>query len=217
LNEPIARQTIMTTTANQAHRFNPHSRRQAGRRGVATLWIILWLPAVLCLLGVVVEMGNLLLARVELTNALEAAALAGVDEWGDRVASSTVNTSTERDAGRTRAVEFVEANTVTGQSLVGSVAANGGGSDANDNATYAGSVVILGRADLVTFDFDAGDDPTDLPVGDFAVHVQATISINSIIGTFCGVAVGPFDVTAQATARYAGGMPKLYRPSSFTP
>lgn len=182
---------------------------------MATLWIILWLPAVLCLLGIVVEMGNLLLARVELTNALEAAALAGADEWGDLVAISSMNTTVERDAARSRAVELYEANTVVGQSLAGNVAANGGGSGANDNVTCTGSVVILGRADTGTLDFNAGLDPVTTS-GDFAVHVQASKSINSIIGTFCGVAVGPFNVTAQSTARYDGGAAKLYRPTSFT-
>lgn len=205
----------MTTTANQARRFTTHSRRLGRRRGVATLWIILWLPAVLCLLGVVVEMGNLLLARVELTNALEAAALAGVDEWGDLFASTTMNTSVQRDAARSRAVGLLEANTVVGQSLVSNVAANGGGSGANDNVTCTGNVVILGRADTTSLDFNAGMDPTT-PGGNFAVHVQASKSINSIIGTFCGVAVGPFNVTAQTTARYDGGSAKLYQPSSFT-
>ncbi len=54
-------------------------RGKRARRGAATLWIILCLPAVLCLIGVVVETGNLLLARIELTNALEAGALSGAD------------------------------------------------------------------------------------------------------------------------------------------
>ncbi len=53
------------------------------RRGIATLWTILFTPILLILLFITVEVGNMWLARVELENGLEAAALAAVKEWGD--------------------------------------------------------------------------------------------------------------------------------------
>jgi hypothetical protein len=73
--------------------FLPFSRRSktslAGRRGFATLWLILTLPIFLILFGFVVELGHLWLARVELENALEAAARAAVKAWGDAGGGST--------------------------------------------------------------------------------------------------------------------------------
>jgi Flp pilus assembly protein TadG len=184
-------------------------RGKRARRGAATLWIILCLPAVLCLIGVVVETGNLLLARIELTNALEAGALSGVDEWSD-----FGNTPANRTASRSRAVALVASNTMTGTSLSGAVSANGGGGGANENSTCTGNVVILGSGSNAALDFNAGTDPT-LPGRYFAVRVQASMSVNSIIGTLCGVAVGPFNVTTEATAgKLGGGITKLYSPSS---
>jgi Flp pilus assembly protein TadG len=202
----------MSNKACQTYRRNrPTWRRKRARRGAATLWIILWIPAVLCLLGTVVETGNLLLARIELTNALEAGALSGADEWGD----SGVNTSVSRTAARDRAVALIESNTMTATSLRGSVSKNVGVAGVNENLVCTGNVVILGAADTGMLDFDASIDP--MAAGqDFAVRVQATVSVNSIIGTFCGVAVGPFSVTAEATARYDGGATKLYSPTSVT-
>ena len=59
------------------------STRQADRRGVVTFWTILCVPLLLIILGVVVEINRLWQARVQLENALEAAALATVQHWGD--------------------------------------------------------------------------------------------------------------------------------------
>jgi Flp pilus assembly protein TadG len=66
----------------------PHSVRRnlprlAARRGSATLWMLIWVPCLLVLLSVLLNVANLWLARVELETALEAAALAAVKEWGD--------------------------------------------------------------------------------------------------------------------------------------
>lgn len=59
------------------------------RRGAATLWLLLVLPVLLILLCFVVEMGNVWLARAELEDSLESAALAAVKEWGDANGGST--------------------------------------------------------------------------------------------------------------------------------
>lgn len=53
------------------------------RRGVALLWLIIALPALLLFLVMVVEIGNLWLARLELEQSLEANALAAVHEWAE--------------------------------------------------------------------------------------------------------------------------------------
>ncbi len=53
------------------------------RRAMVSLWTLLMIPALLVLFAVVVEGVHLWLARVELENALEAAALAAVKEWAE--------------------------------------------------------------------------------------------------------------------------------------
>ncbi len=77
------------------------------RRGIATLWTILFIPVLLLLFIIAVEAGYLWLSRVELENALEAAALAAVKEWGDANGGSTW---VPRQIG----VEYAAANTING-------------------------------------------------------------------------------------------------------
>ena len=57
--------------------------RDPRRKGVATVWLIATGPALLLLLILVTDIGNVWLARIELVNACEAAALAGAKVWGD--------------------------------------------------------------------------------------------------------------------------------------
>jgi Flp pilus assembly protein TadG len=180
------------------------------RSGVSTLWLILTLPVALCLLGVVVETGNLWLARVELTNALEAATLAGVDQWGD----AGGNTMADRNTARATAVTFALTNTVNDWPV--GVGANGGGAAPNDNASYSGNVIVLGAYHPGTRQFDGTLDPQTAGY-DFAVNARATVPVNSIIGSFCGVTFSPLNVTTQVTARYDAGQPKLVRVDSFVP
>lgn len=60
------------------------------RQGIAVVWLLLALPVLLILLCLVVEAGNLWLARVELKHAMESAALAAVKEWGDAGGGDTL-------------------------------------------------------------------------------------------------------------------------------
>ncbi len=70
---------------NQTHNSNHNDlagRRGSRRRGISVMWLVLWMPVLLIMLAIVVNLANLWLARVELENALEAAALAASKEWG---------------------------------------------------------------------------------------------------------------------------------------
>lgn len=147
------------------------------------------LPIGVCFIASVVELGHLWIARVELKNALEAAALAGADEWGD--------TGVNNDA-RNRAVELAAANNVAGTPLT--VAANGGGGDANGNNSCNGNVVILGQATAT--DFNANVPPGS--IAERGVHVQATVTVSSILGSLFGVTYGPYNISGSATARANG-------------
>lgn len=112
-------------------RMLPARRPQpAARRGVATVWLVLFLPLFLLMLCFVIESGNLWMARSELESALEAAALAAVKEWGDTSGGST---STARQVGQSVAA----ANTVRGTSLViGQNYTAGGANNENTNITF---------------------------------------------------------------------------------
>jgi hypothetical protein len=81
------------------------------RRGVATLWVILFIPVVVLMLAMVVDLGYLWLSRVELENSLESAALAAVKSWGDAGGGDTLP---HRNVG----VTFAGANTINGTPVV---------------------------------------------------------------------------------------------------
>ena len=68
---------------------------QNSRRGAVMVWFIVAMPVLLTLLCVMLEVGNLYLARTELHNALEAAAQAAVKNWADNGGGDTL----ERDGG----------------------------------------------------------------------------------------------------------------------
>lgn len=90
---------------------------------------VVLLVTILC---VVVEIAHLYLARTELENALEAAALAGADYWAK-------NPGDTGDA-RTRAQQYAAANTVDGQPVV--LSSNYGTDDVNDNAAPDGNLIF---------------------------------------------------------------------------
>lgn len=117
-------------------------KRVEPRRGIATLKLLLILPVLLTLLIVVLETGNLWLARIELENSMESAALAAVKEWGD--SGGTGGTLTARAVGN----EFAKANTASGLSVDLSTIDATLNWDAaippNENATCPTGVLIFG-------------------------------------------------------------------------
>jgi len=144
-------------------------RKAQHRRGVATIWLLLLLPLFIILLCLVVEIGNLWLARAELEDALEAAALAAVKEWAEAGGGSTL-------VSRNIGVAYAGANTVRGNSVV--IQTNYDVLDLpNENANCAGDLVfgyltsespvvfdtsasggVLGQAGFVLLDYtDNGD------------------------------------------------------------
>ncbi|MEW4487192.1 pilus assembly protein TadG-related protein [Thalassoglobus sp. JC818] len=61
----------------------------SNRSGIITFWMIVSIPIFLIALAVVLEVGNLWAARIQLKNALESAAMAAVKTWGDAGAGDT--------------------------------------------------------------------------------------------------------------------------------
>ena len=134
------------------------TRPPAGRRGAATLWTILAIPAVLTLLGVVTEVANLYLARIEMTNAMESAALAAVKHWGDAGGGDTL---IPRQVGS----QFSFANTVNGApvdlSVIDPTLNYNPASDCNQNECRNG-VFVFGAIvdDDPEFVFDCCETPS---------------------------------------------------------
>ena len=181
------------------------------RAGVVTLWLILTLPVLLMLLIFLIEIANVWRARVELENALEAAALAAVKEWKDDPVDTV--------GARAIAITYAGANTVTG-SPVG-ITANGGGGGANGNASATGNL-ILGAVTTaaIPWVFDGSTAPDCGAGRDFGVRAQATIQVNSVAAGLGGYDVPVLWVSATATARCACGVgtqPQLIRvrPENF--
>ena len=186
--------------------------RPNARRCVAAVWLLVVAPACILMLVVVTELSNLWLARVQLENALEAAALAGVQIWGDT--GSLTN-------ARAGAVEMALANAIVGEPLV--ITPNGGGPGANENASCSGNVILGGITIAPPTTFAAGTAPDCgalIPIH-YGVRCQATVAVDSLWSSIFGFTVGQHDVSATATALYicpaaTGGPPRIVQIDTYT-
>lgn len=126
------------------------------RRGGATLWIILLLPILLILLGIIVEIGNLWLARQQLENSLEAASSAAVFRWFN---DGGGDTNGARDEGS----DFASSNWIAKNQPV-SVDLNYNSALTNDNAATTGATadILCGNVSEAggLYTFDATVEPT---------------------------------------------------------
>lgn len=148
------------------------NRYRKARKGVSTLWLLLLLPLIFILLCFVVEIGNLWLARAELENAMEAAALAAVKEWGDAGGGST---SLARDFG----VDYAAANTVRDTPVTITKNYNAGNAP-NQNVNCTGNLVFGAiTATSPNIVFDAGVAPGCSPTAQVLFDVTAQGSLNS--------------------------------------
>jgi len=184
------------------------------RNGIAKLWLILVLPCMVVALCLIIEVSNLWIARAELETALEAAALAAVDDWGDTMDPDTQN-------ARTIGVNFAAANTVRGAPLV--IVDNYDNTAPiadNQNDSCTGDLVfgaITTSSDPHTF--DAGGSPTcTAPAVPYAVRAQKRVAVPSICMSLFGVSPGMFTVQAETYAVYncSDSSAKLIRVTTFT-
>lgn len=198
--------------------------RQA-REGIAVVWLLLALPVMLILLCLVVEAGNLWLARMELKHALESAALASVKEWGE---DDTNGTQIAREVGR----QFALGNPVRGTSIQWAPSSNYN-NNPNDNGNAVCSDILTGTFDenatLVFGAVSAGQevifDSTVMPVDDpdedesipYGVRAQTVLEIPSVCSQIAGVPIGPFYIRSEATAMFDthDPNPRLIRVDQF--
>lgn len=159
------------------------------------------------LLCLVLEVGNLWMARVELRNALDSSALSAVKTWGE--GASTISARQEGQA--TAAL-----NTVTGTSVVLGLNTGGG---ANGNGANTGDILlgeITGAPGAFTFDC-TGTANCGAGTEGFGVRMSRTMQVTSVCDTIFGTTVGPFNVTSLSYARFQcpNGPPELVRIQTF--
>jgi len=170
------------------------SRHYYRRRGIVTLWVILFAPLFVLLLCAVADIGRIWLARVELENAAEAAALAAVQEWGD---GGLVETLPARQAGQ----RLAGANRVDGATVTVDLNHAPAGPN-NENAGCEGLIfgALSSTSPTVVFDATLAPDCGSGRPG--AVQIRVSAPVQSICNNYLGIALGPFRVSAEATAFY---------------
>ncbi|MDA0835721.1 MAG: hypothetical protein O3A29_20805 [Planctomycetota bacterium] len=179
-----------------------NDNRDAGcsnrRRGIATVWTIIGFPAIIVGFIVVAEYGNITLAKIELENAIEAGAIAGINQW------SQGNTPANRTAARNAAVTFTAGNVVRRQPVV--VVSNETATtptNPNGNAACDGNIVLLGTIPIATPDeFNANIAPN--ATSNLAVTVAATVDVPSLFNSPSLFSPAPYRVSARATAVASG-------------
>ncbi|WP_417851184.1 TadE/TadG family type IV pilus assembly protein [Thalassoglobus sp.] len=190
------------------------------RSGVAVLWFIGLLPVLVVMFGVMVDTTRLWTGRVELKNAIEAAALSGVQTWGTGANSAVGRASTRDDSLTTGA-----ANLIVGQDAMNPYDAtpvillrneNIGGGDVNDNDDLDGEL-ILGTVSVDgnnEFIFCSNTSPG---VGQaHAIRVQKTATINSAWAELFGANVGPYSIRASTVAAYFDGQPRIVHVTTYS-
>lgn len=175
------------------------ARKSLPRRGVATVWIIGLVPVGIATLMLVLDYGNLWLAREELENAVEAGALAGAKQWGD-LADNVAN----RTSAHIVAKAIAEANTVVGQAITVDANDDAGAGPLNNNNLSCTGQVLLGDVTGTTFS------PNTVPgaANNRGCRVDASHQVPSF---WSGMGLGPYTVNATATARYDTNVPRLVR------
>jgi hypothetical protein len=162
--------------SSMSHTFSTRPRR----RGSATLWMLIWLPCLLALFCVMVGVANLWLARIELENSLESAALAAVKQWGDAGGGDTL---VPRQAG----VNYAHANSVRGTAVgIGTNYNASGGPNQNDQC-LAGMTPPTGNLIFGSID-DSNPD---------------NVIFNAGIAPSCAAGTVLFDATAEGPGNLA--------------
>jgi Flp pilus assembly protein TadG len=136
------------------------------------------------MLCVVVEVGRLWQARSQLENALEAAALAAVQEWGQRG-----GTAEQVAAGVAAGKAYARANVLHGTPL-----------DLDDRAVVPAAVWAFGTVTSRAGGFDFTPDPRAQT--NLAVVIEATARVSPIFHALFGRWIGGATVTAGTAAFY---------------
>lgn len=133
------------------------------RRGMVMVWILLLVPAIAVLIIMLTDLANIWQARIELKNALDAAALSAVKTWGE--GGTTLQS-------RQSANTTFSNNTILGQTFNLSTAEGG---CANNNVSSDGEILLGSVDDAVPgFEFDCTGTPTC-----FAGDIQVVFAVDT--------------------------------------
>lgn len=206
------------------HHLQSDLRRytKAVRGGFVLMWIIVAIPAMVFLFGMMIDLSRVWIARIELTNALEAAALSGIKSW----AEASNNNPSVRSGARQAAVQAAAANTVTGlnpyslgTSPTDAVAVvlnvNSQSGSPNENKSNAGDIV-LGQLSSSGPGFIFNPNAVPAAKSEFGVRAQKTKNVYSIWNSLFGIPLGPYGITSGATAIY-DGQPRIVHVVSYVP
>ena len=199
------------------------SRRTSQRRGVITVKMIVALPSLVIMVGIVLEIGSIWLARIELENALESAAIAGVKVWSEQSKNNTIADPLDLTfdglphanpdlpfilaATRTATQQAFAVNVIRGTAYA--LNSNSGAND-HGNGLKTGNIVLGGfdntlATGSLTTSADVGCGRDDgmgatLLNMDFAVVAQKQIDVPSLFGNLFGISVPTYSISARATA-----------------
>lgn len=156
----------MPTIHRKLRILSSQARRASVRRGIATIWVLAALPVVLTLLVMLIDAGNLWVARAELKNALDSAALSGVKSWGE--GGSTLQS-------RLDAYDAFNTNTILGTQYT--LTTTEGACTNGNLSPSATAEILLGTATdgVGGFTFDCGGTPGCV-VGAFSVTIAVDTS-----------------------------------------
>lgn len=176
----------------------PTAPRSPLRRGaVVTVWTVLSLPILMTMLFLVAEVAQLWQARAQLENAVEAAVLAAVQEWGLR-GGGRQNVEAAMAAGRALA----EANTVHGAAV-----------RLGDRAKVPRVVWSFGSAVPTVNGYRFTPDPD--AKAHFAVILQVAVRTPRLCRAVAGARLGEATVAATSVACFDPGetppRPRLIR------
>jgi Flp pilus assembly protein TadG len=133
------------------------------RSGISTIWVIVAVPVVMAMFVFVLDIAHIWLARTELKNALDAAALSGAQTWGNGGSTAAARGDTN---------DAASANTVLG-SIVTLDTTTGGCTNGNvSNALNVGEIVLGAISDTgTTVIFDCNSTPSCI-TGTFSVDIE---------------------------------------------
>ena len=172
-------------------------RRKSRRSGIAWMWLIISAPVLLLALCVLVEVGNLWVARGELVRSCEAAALAAVKHWKTGASTADVRLAAESlaDSNQVRGTD-VDLDEMEG------LFANG---------NKASGEILLGAAASLT-ELDATMSVGDPTMDSIGVRVTKSFSVSGP----CSSVFGSFMVSAQVDAVFLSGGGSSPRLTTFT-
>jgi|GEM_PF-6274316 len=170
--------------------------RYGARRGAVLVWFVFVIPLMLMILLALTDFSGASLAKIELRNASDAAALSAIKTWdrGDIVVAAS------------DAEAILMGNIQTSGILSRAVTESLARDDLSSTATVVTFGTLTTRNGVASFTagiddlalLSAGADTIDRQR---CVLVQKTLHVPSIGGTWLGVSFGPYTVTTESFAR----------------